>query len=60
MEGGKITTAVGGHNPSKKTRKSDAPRSKDGLKVPWAGYVVSYLQASKERGVGRRLGKGFA
>src|SRR5229473_3129343 len=41
------------------SRESDAPRRNDRLTVPRAGYVVSYLQASRERGVEKRLGKGL-
>src|SRR5467141_583889 len=37
----------------------DAPRRNDRLTVPRAGYVVSYLQASRERGVEKRFGKGL-
>jgi len=40
------------------SRKSDAPRN-ESLKVSWAGYVVSYLQASKERGGARGFGMGL-
>src|SRR6266852_3510194 len=38
---------------------SDAPRRNERLHVPRAGYVVSYLKASRERGVGRRFGEGL-
>src|SRR5260370_4099918 len=41
------------------SRESDAPRRNDRLTVPRAGYVVSYLQASRERGVEKRFGKGL-
>src|SRR5216683_7310922 len=40
-------------------KNSDAPHRNERLKVPRAGYVVSYLQASRERGVARRFGKGL-
>jgi hypothetical protein len=38
---------------------SDAPRGNVRLKDSRAGYVVSYLQASKEGGEAKRLGKGL-
>src|SRR5260370_15110730 len=41
------------------SRESDAPRGNDRATVPRAGYVVSYLQASRERGVEKRFGKGL-
>src|SRR6267154_378719 len=39
--------------------KIDAPRNNEHVKISWAGYVVSYLQTNKERGVERRFGKGL-
>jgi len=57
MEGGKIKMAVRRPQPIKKI---DAPRSNERSKTSWAGYVVSYLQTSKEREVERGFGKGFA
>src|SRR5260370_2184 len=41
------------------SRESDARRRNDRLTVPRAGYVVSYLQASRERGVEKGFGKGL-
>src|SRR5260370_310766 len=57
MEGGRITMAV---RRPQSIKKIDAPRNNERSKTSWAGYVVSYLQASRERGVERGFGKGFA
>src|SRR5713226_7037553 len=40
-------------------KNSDAPRRNERLKVPRAGYVVSYLQASRERGGSKAARKGL-
>src|SRR5437899_2482456 len=40
-------------------KKIDAPRNNEPSKVSWAGYVVSYLQTSKERRIKGRFGKGL-
>jgi hypothetical protein len=59
MEGGRIRMAA--RRPlAVFSRENDAPHDIEELKAPRAGYVVSYLQASRERGVGRGFGKGFA